>query len=64
LKIRHREDYRALRRKAYPDIGEQLDAIYKLAVALKDNGMTLPKESEHWVARIAEVKNTYRKPDF
>ena len=62
MKIRHREDYRKLRRQAYPDVGEQLDAIYKLAVALKVNGMTVPNEAETWMEKIAEVKNTYRKP--
>ena len=61
MKIQHNEDYRKLRAAAYPKAGDQLDAIYKMAVALKNSGAPLPPETLDWIAAIELVKQTYPK---
>jgi len=48
-----------LRQDAYPDAGDQLDAIYKMAVALKAAGIELPKETLDWMSRCKQVKDQY-----
>lgn len=62
MKIQHDEDYRKLRRAAYPPVGEQLDAVYKLARAMRDSDVALPSEVEAWMAQLARVKETFKKP--
>ncbi len=61
LKIQHNEDYRKLRRQAYPSFGEQFDAVYKMACALRDQGIALPPETMDWLWAIESVKKTYKK---
>lgn len=61
LKIQHNEDYRKLRAKAYPSLGEQFDAVYKMAVALRDHGVSLPQETLDWLEAVEQVKKTYKK---
>ncbi|KGD95230.1 hypothetical protein JL37_11075 [Achromobacter sp. RTa] len=54
-----------LRAGQYPPIGDQLDAIYKLAAALQQQGISLPDEVQQWIDRCAEVKRRFPipKPD-
>lgn len=59
--IEHKEDYAPLRYKEYPGIGEQLDAIYKGFVALKELGIELPKETVEWLETIDNIKSTFKK---
>lgn len=61
MQIKHRCCYKLQRGEAYPDIGEQLDAIFKLATALKDQGMELPEVSEKWMADVKAVKESFPK---
>ena len=61
MKIQHDEDYRTLRRDAYPSFGDQFDAVYKMAVALRDQGIQLPKETLDWLLTIEQIKKTYKK---
>lgn len=61
LKIQHDEDYRRLRAQAYPSLGEQFDAVYKMAVALRDQGIELPPETLEWLEAVEHVKQTYKK---
>lgn len=61
MKIRHHEDYRPLRATAYPPIGDQLDAIYKLAQALAVQGFVIPAEVQAWIDKCKKVKATYPK---
>lgn len=63
MKIRHSEPYDRLRREAYPEVGEQLDAIAKLAAALREQGVPLPEETSRWLDRCLSVKKKYPKPD-
>ena len=59
--IEHNEDYAPIRRKEYPDIGEQLDAIYKGFSALKEQGIELPKETVEWLETIGNIKSNFKK---
>ncbi|WP_156124277.1 hypothetical protein [Achromobacter sp. RTa] len=42
-----------------------MDAIYKLAAALQQQGISLPDEVQQWIDRCAEVKRRFPipKPD-
>lgn len=51
MKITHRSDYSKRRRKEYPPIEEQLDAIFK-------GGQDFAQMQQ----RIAEIKRKYPKP--
>jgi len=62
LKIQHKEPYGPLRAAAYPKLGDQLDAVMKLARALRDQGIVLPQEVCDWVAACESVKQRYAKP--
>lgn len=59
MKIVHKSDYREKRRKAYPDIGDQLDAMWKMLSAVN------PKtpEAEAMLAEVQAVKAKYPKPE-
>jgi len=61
MKIRHTEPYAPLRRQAYPSVGEQLDAVLKMAQALQQQGITLPDETQAWIAQCQAVKQRYAK---
>ncbi|AZY50080.1 hypothetical protein C0J09_13795 [Bordetella avium] len=63
MRIKHRSSaYVAARRAAYPDVGDQLDAVMQLAKALQDQGMALPDDVVAWVAACQKVKNDFPKP--
>lgn len=61
MKIHHKGDYAARRRAEYPEIGEQLDAVYKLASQLRARGEQMPPEVDLWIDAVDEVKKTYPK---
>jgi hypothetical protein len=60
-KIAHNPDPRPLRAKAYPPIGDQLDAVMKLADHLIQSGVTLPQDVKTWVDQCKAVKKKYAK---
>ncbi len=60
MKIHHSPNNHAERRRAeYPDIGDQLDAVYKLALHLRGQGQQLPADVERWVDHCQRVKTKY-----
>lgn len=59
MKIVHKSDYVQKRRMAYPAIGDQLDAIYKLAAHMKEKGEPLPPDVERWIQQCKSVKDKY-----
>ena len=61
MKIRHSEPHGPLRAKAYPDVGDQLDTVMKLADALRAQGIWLPQEVHEWIDQCKAVKNKYKK---
>ncbi len=50
------------RRAAYPDVGDQLDAVFKLALALREAGIPLPPETLAWLDTVAAIKRAHPKP--
>lgn len=59
MKIVHVEDYAKLRREAYPDVGDQLDAMWKMLANVN------PKtpEAQAMLDQVAAVKTKYPKPE-
>lgn len=57
--ITHRRDYAQARKAEYPDVGDQLDAIW---AALAVSGLNLPAETNAMLARIGTVKTKFPKP--
>lgn len=52
-------DYREMRRNEYPDVGEQLDAIWK---QLASDKSLLVGDAETMLTRVMEVKAKHPKP--
>lgn len=61
MKISHKENPIPLRLASYPDIGDQLDAIFKGFEALREQGIELPQETLDWMSQIREIKSTFKK---
>jgi len=45
----------------YPPVGEQIDAIFKMAKALQEQGITLPEATSTWINSVQNVKDAYPK---
>jgi hypothetical protein len=58
MKIKHDADYRQKRAAEYPDIGDQLDAIWK---ELEQRPL-LVSDAENMLNRVKEIKQRYPKP--
>lgn len=54
--------YGDLRAAAYPDAGDQLDAIMKGFRALLNAGVSLPTDTVAWVEACEAVKAAHPKP--
>ena len=50
------------RKAEYPDIGDQLDIIWKQFKAQKDSGISLADETNTMIDKIFSVKEKYKKP--
>lgn len=61
IEHKNTKSYKELRKENYPDIGEQLDAIYKLTEALQET-LKLPPEVQSWLSDLRAVKASYPKP--
>lgn len=61
MKIKHSTPYSAARAPAYPQVGDQLDAILSLAQALRDQGFELPPKAAAWVEQCEQVKARHPK---
>ena len=60
MNIHHQTNNHAeRRRKEYPEIGDQLDAIYKLAVHLQEEGVELPESVLEWMRCCRKVKDNF-----
>ncbi len=58
MKIKHDADYRQKRAAEYPDIGDQLDAIWK---ELEQRPL-LVSDAKNMLNRVKEIKQRYPKP--
>jgi len=59
--INHTSDYKERRAAVYPKVTDQIDAIYKMAKSLNDQGINLPPEVLDWISSVQLVKDTYPK---
>lgn len=59
MKITHVEDYAKLRREGYPEIGDQLDALWKLIAALPQAN-NIP-EVKSMLQKIEAIKTRFPK---
>ena len=57
------QNYRDIRAEKYPATGEQLDAVFKLAKALRDAGIELPADTLAWIEQCQSIKDQYPKPN-
>ncbi|KZE85005.1 hypothetical protein AWB61_03235 [Chromobacterium sp. F49] len=60
MKIHHAGDHAAARRQQYPDIGDQLDALWRMVADAPPD--QLPPQTKAMLAEIQAVKQTYPKP--
>lgn len=60
MKVTVEQNYRELRQIAYEDIGNQLDALFKLAKALKEQGIALPTDTLNWIASCQNIKDKFK----
>lgn len=63
MKIIHESDYYTRRAKAYPEITDQLDALFKIAKALQNIGIVLPADAVEILDQISAVKQTFPKSE-
>lgn len=61
MKITHYDDHRPARAAVYPDIGDQLDAIWKMLESMPQ-GVSANPEAEAMRDRIRAVKAQFPKP--
>ena len=47
--------------RIYPDIGEQLDGIYKSLQAIKDSGVAIGDDGDAYLASITAIKEEFPK---
>lgn len=59
-KLTFRRNYAEARRTEYPEVGEQLDVLWKAIEALGKN--KLPSEANAMLSRVQAVKTKYPKP--
>lgn len=64
MKISVQQDYQRLREPEYPATGSQLDAIFKMAQALKETGVVLHADTEKWIEQCQAVKDKFPKNSF
>lgn len=62
MKAIHTEDYIKRRRESYPDVGDQLDILWKTIQHIHDSGVVIPDEAIAALSKITEVKKTFHKP--
>lgn len=61
MKIQHKMNVGPKRAAEYPSIGDQLDAVYKLAESLRQQGIPLPDDVLTWLDQCKAVKQKHPK---
>lgn len=57
MKLTHKRPYKQARKQLYPDIGNQLDAIWRAIDEIaSQTGIQLPQDSLDMLTKINEVK--------
>ena len=62
MKIIPNYDHTVSRAKSYPDVGDQLDAIYKTFLHLHTQGIDLGEDGVDWLKTIYTIKEGFPKP--
>lgn len=57
----HWANYSDFRRAAYPQIGDQLDSLYKCLSYLSANGVEIGPDGQNWIDQIRSIKDKYPK---
>ncbi|KKL10218.1 hypothetical protein LCGC14_2558060 [marine sediment metagenome] len=60
-KIRKKDSYRELRLKVYPQVGDQLDSIFKIVKLLKRQEVDVGADGQEWLDQLQAVKDKYPK---
>lgn len=55
-------EYKYNRASEYPDIGDQLDEIWKFINQMRLNGTDLPQDTDDMLGKILAVKKKHPKP--
>ena len=56
-------EYKVKRQEEYPDIGDQLDVIWKYLNQKRLGGENLPQEADNMLGGILAIKNKHQKPE-
>ena len=63
MKIVHNPPHGPLRKTAYMDVGDQLDALMKALAHPSSQGISLPAETVEWIEHCKQVKEKYKRHD-
>lgn len=55
--------YQELRQPLYPAVVDQLDAVAKMGMALRNQGFEMPSDVNNWLDVIKGVKDKHPKPE-
>jgi hypothetical protein len=62
MNITPKIDYKRVRKRGYPPIEEQLDAIIKALKHIRDSGLDIGSDGTQLVEHVAKVKRQTPKP--
>lgn len=54
-------DHTRARKRSYPDMDDQLDAIFKMAKHLQEQGIDIGEDARNWINHIEGVKHAFPK---
>ena len=54
-------DPRPLRKSAYPDIGNQLDAIWKALALIQEQGFNIGDDASYILGEVNRIKEKFQK---
>ena len=54
-------EYKRKRLLEYPDIGDQLDSIYKIFKKMKESGIDMGVDGDNWINKISNIKTSNPK---
>lgn len=61
MKVDLTPDNPIARKLSYPEIGDQLDAIYKTFKHLKNQGIDIGLDGDAWVKSVEDIKDKFPK---
>ena len=61
-KLADRRTYAEKRAEAYPEITDQLDALWKVVNQMRLDNLNIPQDSDDMLGKILAVKKKFRPP--